>query len=76
MSNDVERDLSTRIAEASQELCAAEQELREVLDDLSTKERADKTIISQVLREVLDKVAAARRKLDETAAREPSARST
>jgi hypothetical protein len=54
-----------RIAEASQALAAAQQELLDVLHDVEVKERADKTIISTALRDVLDKVTAAKRKLDD-----------
>jgi hypothetical protein len=55
--------LSTRIKEANDELDIAQRELMAVLGEIDTKDRADKTMISTVLRDVLDKVSAAKRKL-------------
>lgn len=63
MSDDIPTDLRTRISEAAEELAEAQHELTTTLEDLSSKERADKTMISHVLRDVLDKVSAAKRKL-------------
>jgi hypothetical protein len=55
---------NVRIAEALRELEAAQQELLNVLEDVEIKDRADKTIIGTALRDVLDKVTTAKRKLD------------
>ena len=61
--SELDSDLRTRIAEATEELAAAQLELTTTLEDLAAKERADKMMISQVLRTVLDKVSKAKRKL-------------
>jgi hypothetical protein len=63
MDEDTTNDLRTRIAEATRELDEAQSELAATLEDLATKDRADKMMISHVLRDVLDKVSAARRRL-------------
>jgi hypothetical protein len=65
MSDDaiLKSKLSTRIKEANDELDIAQRELMAVLGEIDTKDRADKTMISTVLRDVLDKVSAAKRKL-------------
>jgi TRAP-type C4-dicarboxylate transport system substrate-binding protein len=63
MTDDIPADLRKRLAEAAQELAEAQHELTTTLEDLASRERADKTMISHVLRDVLDKVTAAKRKL-------------
>lgn len=56
-------DMLAAVAEATRQLAAAQQELVETLAVLDGRERADKTMISTVLRDVLTRVSAAQRKL-------------
>jgi hypothetical protein len=51
------------VADASRQLDEAQLELRAALDELDQRQRADKTMISTLLREVLTKVSDAKRKL-------------
>lgn len=57
------KTIELRIDEATSELAAAEVELQRVLDALLPQERADKTMVSAALREILGRVALAHRKL-------------
>lgn len=51
------------VADATKQLAEAQQELRKTLADLDNRDRADKTMISTVLRDVLSRVSSAQRKL-------------
>jgi hypothetical protein len=60
------------VAEATKQLAEAQQELRKTLEDLDNRDRADKTMISTVLRDVLTRVSAAQRKLASLAPDNPT----
>lgn len=56
--------IAALVTEATDELGAAEAELQRVLDGLLPQERADKSMITAALREILGRVSVAHRKLE------------
>ena len=63
VDGDLTASVLAAVAEATEQLAEAQQELRTTLEDLDNRDRADKTMISTVLRDVLTRVSAAQRKL-------------
>ncbi|MBX7082357.1 MAG: hypothetical protein K1X88_24330 [Nannocystaceae bacterium] len=56
-------EVRTAVEQATDELAQAQADLLTVLDEIEHKERADKTMISSVLREALARVSRAQRRL-------------
>ena len=56
-------EVRTAVEQATDELAQSQADLLTVLDEIEHKERADKTMISSVLREALARVSRAQRRL-------------
>lgn len=64
MPNDISPEHQKRITEATEDLAVAQTEVERALREVTTGSRADKTIISEVLKIAFERLTAARSKLE------------